>query len=53
MKYQSMYVLALFLGTSQAIKMRSLEDPKKPGDSKSEKPGLPPEKVHNLLPTHT
>ena len=52
MKYiQSLYVLALLTGSSEAIKISSLEGP--PKEEKAKAPGPPPEKVHNLLPTHT
>ena len=34
------------------MKIGSIEEPKK-DDAKGAKPVLPPEKVHNLLPTHT
>ena len=48
MKYiQSTFILALLMGATSAIQIKSLEM----GDDK-EKKVLPPEKVHNLLPTH-
>ena len=50
MKYiQSAAILALLMGATSAISIRSFEGIE--GDDK-EKKSPPPEKVHNLLPTH-
>jgi len=49
MKYiQSAFVLALLCGVSSAVTIKSMIE----GDDAKEKKVLPPEKVHNLLPTH-